>query len=176
MRLLMIVLILTLGGCSAIKVERLDPNQPSGLPFYLTKPMIKVTKIKYVFYDKSKATTVQTVDTVEKEIVTVPDKSAAYTVNHLRAFAGETKFKLERLNSYDISKIETENKEGVTEFLKGLIEGAKTLTEVAKEADKAKAAPASVYSEAEGTYFANLAQKDILVFKTIVDIAFEELK
>lgn len=176
MRFAAMVLILALAGCSSIKVERLNRENPSGLPFYLIKPMVKVTTIEYTFYSLSQNKEIGKVRAVDKEIVTVPDTSAAYTVNHQRAFAGETKFKLERSNSYDISKIETENKEGITEFLKGLVEGAKTISEIAKEAEKAKAAPAGVITSDEATYFNALAQKDVAVFKSVINVSFEELK
>lgn len=176
MRFIVMFLLFGLLGCSAIDVEKLNTSDPEGLPFYLDKSMIKVTKITYEFYRVSDGVTIKTINTEEREVVSVTDKNAAYTVNQTRSFAGENKFGLERSNDHNINKVSTENKEGLTEFLKGLVEGGKTLTELAKEGAKGSAAaPAGVFSEGESTYFSTLAQNGILVFKTITSISFEDL-
>lgn len=167
------------GGCSSIKVARLNPEKPDGLPFYLTKPMVKVSQVKYIFKKLPDLSEVYTIETLEKEIVTVQDKKASYTINNIRSFVGESTFKVERssgtsTNNSDIAKVEVVNKEGVTEFLKGLFEGSKSLAEAAKTIGMAAPPPGLLTTE-ESNYFQKLVEKDILVFKTVEKIWFEEL-
>jgi hypothetical protein len=160
----LVICILLLVGCSSISVSKLDTNNPSGFPFYLTKPMFKITSTTLTFFDIKEKKVIETKTVEEQEVVSVPDRNAAYTVNHARPLSGESKFSVDRTNG-EISKIAVENKEGLTEFLKGLVEGAKTISEIAKEAPT-KGAPAGAITESEASYFNNLLNKDIVVFKS----------
>lgn len=178
--IMMIALVFVFVGCSSIKVARLNPEKPAGLPFYLTKPMVKVSQIKYVFKKLPELKdVVYTIETIEKEIVTVPDKKASYTINHIRSFLGESTFKVERSSgtgtgNSDIAKLETTNKEGITEFLKGLFEGSKSLAEAAKTIGMA-APPPGLVTPDEAAYFKDLVSQGLVVFKTVEKIWFEEL-
>jgi hypothetical protein len=159
-------------GCSSIHVKTLDKGSPEGLPFYMPKPLVKVTATTYNFFKEGAITPFTSGTTVEKEIITVIDPSSAYTINHRRSFAGESTFKVEAANGA-ITSVESVNKEGLTEFLKGLVEGANNLEEVAREA-AAVAKPAGAITDNESTYFQMLAQKNILVVKSVA-ISFETL-
>lgn len=179
-----IALVFIFAGCSSIKVVKFDAAKPAGLPFYLSKQMVKVSKIKYDFKKIADlgAEPFYTINTVERELVMVQDMNAAYSINQSRSFLGESAFKIERSSSSstsasncDIAKVETSNKEGVTEFLKGLIEGAKTVTEALKTAPAGGAAPPGLVTTDEATYFNTLAGSGIIVFKSVVEIKFEEL-
>jgi len=159
-------------GCSAVRVKPLDKANPDGIPFYLPKSIVKVTTTTYNFFKEGAIAPFTSGTTVEKEIITVVDPVAAYTINQRRSIAGESTFKLEASNGA-LTKIETSNKEGLTEFLKGLVEGAKTLTELAKEAGQV-AKPAGAITDNESPYFQALAQQKILVVKSVT-ITFEPL-
>lgn len=179
--IIMIALAFVFVGCSSIKVARLNPEKPAGLPFYLTKPMVKVSQVKYVFKKTADLSEVYTIETLEKEIVTVQDKKALYTINHIRSFVGESKFTVERptgttTNNSDIAKVAIENKEGVTEFLKGLFEGSKSLAEAAKTISEVAPPPSGLLTTEEASYFKELLLNEkIIVFKTVEKIWFEEL-
>lgn len=175
MKNIIIMIIIGITGCSAITVEKLNQNDPSGLPFYLEKPMMKISKINYRFIDMKTWKEITSVNTEERTIENVLDKSSAYTVNQYRSFAGESKFDLERTNSYNVTKIGTENKEGITEFLKGLVEGTKTLTELAKEGAKASSGAPAGYDEGESGYFQKLAEKDVMVIKTTTSVLYQDI-
>ena len=167
-------------GCSSVEVSKYDGQDPKGVPFYLTKPIVEITTVEYTYIDKASATTISSYQSEERKIINVIDKDEAYTINHRRPFAGESKMKISRsaaangISSSDLASVEVENKEGVTEFLKGLVEGTKTLSEVAKSLGEA-AAVAGAFTTGEATYFTTLAGQGIVVTKRVVSIRYEDL-
>lgn len=179
-------------GCSSISVQKYDPNsaeQPQGIPFYLTKPMKKITTTTYEFRklsdENKKVLFSKKVESIE--IINIVDKKTTYTINKTKAFAGETKFEFQRTvpttsgtgdaSSADLSIVKTEDKEGITEFLKGLVEGAKSAVEAAKAAKElAKGAGPALFvaSSDDQQLIAKLLEKDILVV-TSVEVKFEDM-
>ena len=141
--------LLYLTACSSIKVMKYNgEGEPGGIPFYLTKPMKKITTTKYEFRElQQPATILWSTELKMLEVINVVDTSQMFTINKLKAFAGETKFEFQRTvpavagvgeaSSADLSVVRTEDKEGITEFLKGLVEGAKSVVEAAKTAKEA---------------------------------------
>jgi hypothetical protein len=176
------LLALGLSACGSVAVEKLNPEDPSGVPFYLTKPMKKITTTEYTFLDANQnpPLVLRQYQSVEAQIVNVVDRSAAYTINHTRSFAGESTLKLKRsaadngISSSDLAEVEAESKEGLTEFLKGLFEGAKTLSEAQKTLAEAGAVAGAV-TEGEATYFGTLLEKGIMVTKKIVSVDYVDL-
>lgn len=174
--------VLLLWGCNSIDIKKLDPGNPAGIPFYMTKPMLETTTTEYVFRKLDSGDKLFEYRSEETKIVNVIDKEAAYTINHTRAFAGESTFKLGRsivtngISGSDLSSIEVINKEGITEFLKGLFEGTKQLTEAAKELAKegAGAAGAGVDSN-EASIFEKLLAAGIIVTKHIISVTYTDL-
>jgi hypothetical protein len=175
-----------LAGCYSISVKKLDPSDPGGMPFYLTKPVKQTTTTTFTLtrIADAQGTTlaepkvVATHKIVEVAVIEVLDRSQAYTLNKFKAFAGESKFKFERptqASTSAISKAEVEDKEGITEFFKGLVEGAKTLTELAREGAKATAGkPAGLMTEDESGVVTALLNKGYLLLKT-VDVTLTDL-
>lgn len=187
-----IVSIVAIVGCSSISVQKYDPNsteQPKGIPFHLTKPMKKITTTTYEFRklsdENKKVLFTKKSDSVE--IVNVVDTKRTFTINKIKAFAGETKFEFQRTeppaagagnaSSADLSIVKTEDKEGLTEFLKGLVEGAKSAVEAAKAAKELMggASPALlVASPGDEQLIEKLLEKDILVVASI-EVRFEDM-
>ncbi len=124
-------------GCSSVRVRALNPEKPDGVPFMLTKQLVKVTTTTTRILSLRTLQVVRESGSVEREVIEVMDPTRAYSINKTRPFAGESKFSMERTNASNLAKLSVEDKEGVTEFLKGLAEGAKTLVEAAAAAKEA---------------------------------------
>jgi len=175
---------LNINACSSISVMRYDPagtKEPQGIPFYLTKPMKKVTTTKYEFRQLPGAEKVLWKTEFEVlEVINVVDTSKMFTINKPKAFAGETKFEFHRTvpavagvgdaSSTDLSIVKSEDKEGITEFLKGLVEGAKSVVEAAKTAKEAGGFGIMSLAgtpEKEAEFIEALFGRNILVVKSV---------
>ena len=122
-------------GCSSIKVTKLDSSKdPDGIPFYLTKQIVQVTTTTTTIRKISTMEKISEYTSVERQIIEIIDPTKAFAVNKTKPFAGESKFSVERTTSFNLTKVAVEDKEGLTEFLKGIVEGAKSITEAAKTA------------------------------------------
>lgn len=133
--LLLVPLLAIVAGCSSIRVTKLDSSKdPDGIPFYLTKQIVQVTTTTTTIRKISTMEEVSKYKSVERQIVEVIDPANAFVVNKTKPFVGESKFSVERTTSSNLTKVAVEDSEGLTEFLKGIFEGAKTLTEAAKTA------------------------------------------
>jgi hypothetical protein len=177
-----LMLLFNLIACQTVSVKRYDmgsKQDPEGIPFHLTRPMKKITTTKYSFKklaaDRVNNQDLFSTEVVSLEIVNVVDTSRAFTINKYKAFFGETKFEFQRTqpggekgeaSSTDLSVVKTEDKEGITEFLKGLVEGAKTGIEGAKQLKGAAPVPFAL-DENEADFFTEMLAKDILVVKTV---------
>lgn len=166
---------LLLVGCTSLEVKKLDAKNPGGVPFYLTKPVKRELTITYDFFLIATGAPIGTSTVKQVDIINMIDRDAAYTINHRRSFAGESKLKLERSTGADISKIEVENKEGVTELLKGLFQGAKDIAETAASLASGAAKPAGAIDQHEATYFGTLATKGIGVRKSVTSVVLTDL-
>jgi hypothetical protein len=166
-------------GCTSVRVEKLNPEAPSGIPFYLTKHLRQRTETTYTIYSLNNLTVpVLTFSTVEMSVVEVLDRAHAYALNKMKPPFGTSKFTVERANNAisSLSKVSIEDSEAITDFLKGLVEGAKTLTETARAgADTATtAAPAGLFDQNEATMFEKLLARDFLLIKSTT-VSLEDL-
>ena len=164
-------------GCSSVRVQKLNPKEPDGIPFYLTKQKVMVTtttlQVRSLLHPE--APPVATSVSVNRELIEVMDRSQAYTLNKNRPFAGSSKFSMERAGANStLNKVSEEDTEGLTDFLKGISEGAKTLADAAKTGKEAflaaPVAPVQISDKIQDALIKNgfyLDQK--------VEVTFEDL-